>query len=124
MSEAVQSALTVILCLVGLVFFFGGTVGLLRFPDLYSRLHPLTKGDTLGAMAIILALCVQSGLQMETLKLMAIVVFVLLSSATCGHAIGRSAFLGGIPPWRRQCEGCEPAAKEEELRPGPKREDP
>ncbi len=113
MSETAQGALTVILCLAGFVFFLGGTVGLLRFPDLYSRLHPLTQGDTLGAIAIILALCVRSGLQPETLKLLSIILFLLLSSATCGHAIARSAFLGGILPWRRQGGACEPVAGKE-----------
>lgn len=114
MSEAVLGTLTVALCLTGLVFFFGGTVGLLRFPDLYSRLHPLTKGDTLGAIAIILALCLRSGLQAATWKLLAIIVFVLLSSATCGHAIGRSALIGGIAPWQKDDAAGRPAAAEDD----------
>ena len=112
MSEAALGAVTVILCLIGLVFFVGGTVGLLRFPDLYSRLHPLTKGDTLGAVVVILALCLRSGLQPETLKLLAIILFLLVSSATCGHAIGRSAFLDGIVPWRKAEDASRPSGKE------------
>ena len=85
----------------GVIFFVGGTVGLLRCPDLYARLHPATKGDTLGACSIILALCIISGFTFTTLKLLAIIFFLLISSATAGHAIGRSAFKNEVIPWHK-----------------------
>jgi len=100
LADVVTGLLTATLCLMGVVFFLGGTVGLLRLPDLYSRLHPVTKGDTLGATTIILGLCFQSGFNPDTLKLFAIIAFLLLSSATCGHAIGRSAFVRKVRPWQ------------------------
>ncbi|MBN1288567.1 MAG: monovalent cation/H(+) antiporter subunit G [Actinobacteria bacterium] len=93
--------LIILFSAVGTVFFLGGTVGILRFPDLYSRLHPSTKCDTLGACSIIIALCLYSGLSADTLKLILIIFFLLLSSATCGHAIGRSAFKHDIVPWHK-----------------------
>lgn len=102
MGSIVLDVLTIVLCLSGLVFFIGGTVGLLRFPDLYSRLHPATKGDTLGAMLIVLALCFQAGISLVTLKLIVIVGFLLLSSSTCAHAISRSAFTCRVVPWHRE----------------------
>lgn len=96
----------------GLVFFAGGTVGLLRCPDFYSRLHPSTKCDTLGACSFILALCLQSGLSFVTLKILAVAFFLLLSSATCGNAIARSGFRTGLVPWHK--DGVEPVAEKGE----------
>ncbi|MBN2169125.1 MAG: monovalent cation/H(+) antiporter subunit G [Actinobacteria bacterium] len=93
--------LIILFSAIGIVFFIGGTVGILRFPDLYSRLHPSTKCDTLGACSIIIALCIYSGLSADTLKLALIIFFLLLSSATCGHAIGRSALKHDIVPWHK-----------------------
>lgn len=89
---------------VGTIFFIIGTTGLLRMPDLYTRLHPSTKCDTLGACSVMIGLAVYGGLSFATLKLLVIVFFLLLSSATCGHAIGRSAFVRGTAPWRKRDE--------------------
>ena len=93
--------LTVILSSVGLLFFVGGSVGLLRFPDLYTRLHPVTMADTLGASSILIALLLRSGLTFDSLKIVLIFLFLLLSGATCSHAIGRSALYQGIEPAHR-----------------------
>jgi len=106
----VNDILTYIFCATGVIFFLGGTIGILRCPDLYARLHPSTKGDTLGACMVAFGLCLQSGLSLDTIKLLAVVFFLLLSSATCGHAIGRSAFTCGVVPWHK--EGVEPFPKE------------
>jgi len=101
LAEAVRNGFAVLFCLTGVLFFVGATVGLLRCPDLYARLHPSTKGDTLGVCSVILGLCVYSGFTMITLKLVVVVFFLLLSSAVCGHSIGRSAFRSGVEPWHK-----------------------
>ncbi len=94
-----------ILCCIGTFFFIVGTTGLLRLPDVFSRLHSSTKCDTLGAGSIIAAIAVCSGWSWDLLKLLAIAAFLLLSSATCGHAIGLSALKQGFKPWMRQNGG-------------------
>lgn len=99
MASAVRNALTVILGLMGVFFFIGGTTGLLRCPDLYSRLHPATKCDTMGAISIALAVAFQIGFHVALLKLLVIVLLLMLTSAASGHAIGRSAFRTGMVPW-------------------------
>jgi len=101
LAEVVRDSLTVIFCCTGIVFLLGGTVGLLRCPDLYARLHPSTKCDTLGACSVALALILQAGFSFVTLKLLAVVFFLMLSSAVCGHSIGRSAFMNRIVPWHK-----------------------
>ena len=95
------------LCCMGTFFFILGTTGLLRMPDLFSRLHPATKCDTLGACSVIIGMAVYSGWSWDLVKLVLIACFVLLSSATCGHAIGRSALRGDIGYWRKDMGGVE-----------------
>lgn len=112
MADAVLDALVVFFCCAGILFFLGGTVGLLRCPDLYSRLHPSTKCDTLGACSVALALLLMAGPSFVALKLLAVLFFMMLSSAVCGHAIGRSAFRSGVTPWHKP--GVVPVPTEEE----------
>lgn len=93
-----------VFCCTGVIFFIIGTTGLLRMPDIYSRLHPATKCDTLGACSVMVGMAVYSGWSFATLKLLLIIFFLLFSSATVGHAIGRSALRRGIGPWRKENE--------------------
>ncbi len=88
-------------CAVGALFFVIGTTGLLRMPDFFSRLHPSTKCDTLGGCSVLVGMMVYSGWTWEIPRLLVIAGFLLIYSATCGHAMGRSAFLRGMAVWRR-----------------------
>jgi multicomponent Na+:H+ antiporter subunit G len=88
------------LWLFGAVFFFAGTVGLLRFPDVYSRLHALTKADNLGLGFVIAGLAVQAGDLAVVLKLVMIWALVLVSSSVSCQLIARSTWNRGTPPWR------------------------
>ncbi|OFW56155.1 MAG: hypothetical protein A2V52_00095 [Actinobacteria bacterium RBG_19FT_COMBO_54_7] len=100
----VRNIITVIFCSIGAFWFLLGTTGLLRMPDIFSRLHPSTKCDTLGACSVMVGVAVYSGSLWDILKLILIMCFLLLSSATCGHAIGRSAVRRDIAPWRKSEE--------------------
>jgi len=75
----------------GVFFFLAGTVGLLRFPDTLTRLHALTKADNLGLGLIVLGLLPHVDGVADMLKLVAIWVLVLLSSADAGQLIARVA---------------------------------
>ncbi len=79
----------------GLGFFVAGTVGMLRFPDVFSRLHALTKADNLGLALIALGTALLTADTSVTLKLMLIWFFVVLASATSGHLIARHALRSG-----------------------------
>lgn len=98
----VQNIVAGAFCCVGTLFFLLGTTGLIRMPDVFSRLHPSTKCDTLGACSVIIGIAVYSGWSWDLVKLVLIAGFLLLSSATCGHAIGRSALKGDIKYWRKE----------------------
>lgn len=89
--------------LVAAVFFFvAGTAGLVRFPDIYSRLHALTKSDNVGLGFAVLALMLQADTWSEVFKLGLIWVMVLVASATVCFLIGNEALRRGVKPWTRR----------------------
>lgn len=88
--------------LMGIPFFLTGTLGLLRLPDIYTRLHALTKADNVGLGFIILGLAIQSGSWLEVARLFLIWFLVLLASATSCHLIAQAAFEKKIKPWTKE----------------------
>lgn len=93
--------LTGLLLVAALFFFAAGTVGLLRFPDLYSRLHALAKADNLGLGLALLALMLQAEGWSQVFRLGLIWVLVLVASATVCFLIGNEAYRRGTRPWKR-----------------------
>lgn len=87
---------------VALFFFVAGTVGLLRFPDLYCRLHALTKADNVGLGFLVLALMLDAGSWQEVLKLGLIWVMVLAASTSVCFLIANEARRRGRQPWIRR----------------------
>ena len=82
-------------------FFLAGTLGLLRFPDVYTRLHALTKVDNLGLGCVVLALMLRADSLAVVLKLGLIWALALLATATAGYLVAQSARRQGIAPWER-----------------------
>ena len=95
MAEIVAAALIA----TGTVFFVAGTVGLLRFPDTFCRLHALTKADGLGLALVALGVAVLSGVPAEMFRIALIWFFLAVASATCGHLIAALA--------RREMDGSD-----------------
>ncbi len=89
------------LTLLGALFFFAGTLGLLRFPDVYTRLHALTKADNVGLGLMVTGLALEAEAFAVALKLLLIWLLALLASATTCHLIARTSLRIGIQPWRR-----------------------
>ncbi|MDQ2078137.1 monovalent cation/H(+) antiporter subunit G [Marinimicrobium sp. ABcell2] len=75
--------------LVGTFFFVAGTVGMLRFPDVYSRLHALTKADTLGLGLIVLGLCLRAQTWQEVPVMIFIWLLIVASGATACQLLAR-----------------------------------
>lgn len=86
----------------GALVMLAGAAGVLRFPDVYTRLHAAGKGDTLGQALILVGLMLVAGLTLITVKLVFIVLLVLLLNPTATHALARSAWVVGIKPWVRE----------------------
>ncbi len=82
---------TYVLTSIGLVFFVAGTLGLLRFPDVFTRLHALTKADNLGLGFIALGVAVQAPSWREVALLAVIWVLALLAAGTAAQLVARAA---------------------------------
>ena len=89
------------LLVLGAFFFLAGTVGLLRFPDVYSRLHALTKADNLGLGFVAAGLALQAGSLAVVLKLGITWALVLLASSVSCQLIARTARRAGVRPWSK-----------------------
>jgi len=81
----------------GAVGVFGG-LGLIRFPDFYTRLHAAGVTDTLCALMIIVGLILQAGLSILSIKLALILLFLLFTAPTASHALARAALVDKIEP--------------------------
>ena len=75
----------------GIIFFLSGTIALIRFPDMFSRIHALTKADNLGLGFVAAGLTLQAGSIFVALKLLLTWLLILLASASVSHLIARTA---------------------------------
>jgi multicomponent Na+:H+ antiporter subunit G len=84
---------------VGGVFFgFVATVGLIRLPDLYARLHAASKSDTLGSVLALAGTAVVLGVGTESMKLIFLLLFLFVTSPTAAHAIARAGKEQDVEP--------------------------
>jgi len=82
----------------GTFFFFTGTLGLLRMPDVYTRLHVAAKADSLGAGLWLIGLAMISGSWAIGLKLLVLTLFVWITGPTAAHCMARAAYRAGVRP--------------------------
>jgi multicomponent Na+:H+ antiporter subunit G len=82
----------------GGVFVFIGGLGALRMPNLYTRMHAASLTDTMAAVLILGGIMLQAGLTLATIKLAAILLFLLLTSPTASNALASAAILSGLQP--------------------------
>jgi multicomponent Na+:H+ antiporter subunit G len=94
--------LSAVLVAIGLFFFCAGTIGLLRLPDLLTRLHALTKADNLGLGFVVTGLAIHSASWIVAFKLFFIWLFVMFSSAVISHLIAQAALRQGVRPWQNR----------------------
>jgi multicomponent Na+:H+ antiporter subunit G len=103
--------LVILLTLAGLFFMVVTTVGLLRLPDFFTRVHAIGKADTLGSMLFLAGLALHNGLGISSLKLLVILVFVLIANPAAAHALTRAGLRSGLVPLMtfREDEASDPA---------------
>ena len=82
----------------GGVFVLVGGIGALRMPDLYTRMHAASVTDSIGPILIISGLMLQAGMTLASIKLAAILVFLLLTGPTASNALASAAILSGHRP--------------------------
>lgn len=98
----VSGLVSVVLFLSGAFFFLAGTVGLLRFPDVFTRLHSVTKADNLGLGLVTLGLMLEATTLAAALDLVIVWLLVLLWSSVAAQIVARDALDRGARPWRRE----------------------
>ena len=102
-----MNIIVIFLLVLGLLFFTVGTIGILRLPDFYSRLHPAGKLDTMGVLLAMGGLALYNlhalslGTVITSLKIALIVVFVFVTSPTATHAILDAGYRAGLQPWTK-----------------------
>jgi multicomponent Na+:H+ antiporter subunit G len=108
MSEIVGYAFIII----GLAFDMFGCIGLLRLPDVYSRLQATTKCVTLGTCSVLIGAVVIKGFSATGIKALLCLVFLLLISPVAAHALARGAHKSAVKPWRGSvCDEYGPGSR-------------
>lgn len=95
-----RTAIVIVLACVGLGFSLSGAVGILRMPDLYSRIQCSSKTITMGALPVLIALVVGEGLiSSYTSRALLTGFLLLLLNPASSHALARAAYKAGVPMW-------------------------
>ena len=90
--ELIRNIIVAILMISGVFFFVVGTVGLIRMPDVFSRMHATTKCDTLGAGLILLAVIAYNGINAVSIKFLMVLIFIWITNPTSAHIIAKSEY--------------------------------
>ena len=100
--------LTILFLIVGLLSFFSATIGILRFPDFYTRMHAAGKGDSFSSLLMLIGLAIYNFHHLSfnevlvSIKIIFISIFIFLSSPTATHSIVDARFEMGVRPWKKQ----------------------
>ncbi len=85
-----------VLLLVGVFFGFTGALGLFRFPDFFTRVHAASVTESIASILILTGLMLQTQFDLNTAKLIFILLFLMITSPTASHALAKSARHGGL----------------------------
>jgi multicomponent Na+:H+ antiporter subunit G len=95
--ELIMQIIIFLFLAAGIFFFVVGVAGLLRLPDVYCRLHATTKCDTLGAGLILFSLALYTGVSVNSVKLLLMILFIWLTNPTASHIIAHAAYRNNEP---------------------------
>lgn len=90
-----------ILLIVGSLFILLAGIGLVKMPDLYTRMSATTKASTLGVGLVLIGTAVYFGSVGVTSRALTIIVFLLLTAPIAAHMIARAAYFDGVPLWKK-----------------------
>lgn len=103
-----MSIFATLLIIAGLFFFAVGVLGILRFPDFYTRLHAAGKCDSLAAVLVMLGIALfnlqefSAANLLVSIKIMFVAAFIFVASPTATHAITEAALVIGVAPWTKE----------------------
>ncbi len=97
----IRTIITGVFLAIGCFFVVVSSIGIVRFPDFYSRMHPAGKADTLGQAMILVGLMIYEGFSLVSVKLIFIIIFIFIANPTATHALANAAYMAGIKPWEK-----------------------
>src|SRR5436190_21423112 len=98
---AMKEFIVISLSGIGLFFTVSGTVGIIRMPDVYSRIQCSSKTVTMGALPVLVALVVAEGpVSTYGSRALLVAVLLLIVNPAASHAIARAAYKSGVPMWQ------------------------
>lgn len=96
--EVLRDIVSWALFLGGGLFILAGAIGVVRFPDFYTRMHAAGVTDTLGAELMLIAMAVQTDSILIIIKLVFIAFFLFMTSPVATHSVAHAAFVAGLKP--------------------------
>ena len=90
-----------ILLIIGSLFILMAGVGLVKMPDLYTRMSATTKASTLGVGLVLIGTAIYFGNVGVTSRAIIIIIFLLLTAPIAAHMIARAAYFDGVPLWKK-----------------------
>jgi multicomponent Na+:H+ antiporter subunit G len=100
MMDVLQNYVAAVLVLIGALFALIASIGLLRLPDFYTRMHAASKAGTLGSCVMLMALAVHADDLAVTLRALGGVVFFLLTAPVSAHLLAKAAHGSGLKLWK------------------------
>jgi multicomponent Na+:H+ antiporter subunit G len=96
----VKEIVVIVLAAIGVFFSLSGALGIVRMPDLYTRIQCSTKAITMGALPVLIALAVGEGpVSNYGGRALLVAVFLLVINPAASHALARAAYKSGVPQW-------------------------
>lgn len=105
MIDIIVDSLSWVLLSAGGFFYLVGAIGILRMPELFTRMHAASVCDTFGAGLLVLGMMLQAGVGLVTLKLIVILLLLVFTGPVATHALARAARHAGVEP--RLADGGE-----------------
>jgi len=97
-----MSILSIIFIVAGLFFLIVAAVGVIRFPDVYSRSHAVSLTDSLGAFLMLVGIALHEGLSINMLKILVVLILLYILNPVIAHATIRAALRSGLKPWQKE----------------------
>ncbi len=104
MTDMILTIIRDVLLISGALTVLIGALGVIRFPELFSRIHAAGITDTAGAGLMISGLLIEAGFSLISFKLLFILLFLFLTSPTSSHALAKAAIHGKVLPVTQQTE--------------------
>lgn len=101
LSRWITTPISIGLILLGLFFLLVAAIGVLRFPDVYTRAHAVSLTDSLGALFVLAGLALYEGFSANLIKILVVLILLYLLNPVIAHATVRSAYRSGVQPWSK-----------------------